>query len=187
VSDRSGKKGRRAYYDTSVTPSWNDLRERDKRTFLSFIAEPDENGCSAWHGQMRAGYPDWERVDHDTRTQFRALARRLLAQSHGVELSSLDQVVASCENPGCMAWGHLSINRLMRQEITEEEKRTALEMASARTPQCGKHSAPRFRACFKRQRSGNVTAFFKCIDCEMNRRSEKNQMGRSFKEKRRDF
>ena len=171
----------------TVTPEWSDLRPRDQRSFLLLIAEPDDKECSAWHGQMQAGYPVWERMDHEAKTRIRSHARRLLAQSHEVQLSDLDEVVATCGNAGCMTWAHLDVARKQSQRITEKEKQVALDKASDRIPQCAVHSNPRFRTCFTRQKSGNVTAHYRCINCEMQKKHEKNRIGRKFKAARRDF
>lgn len=173
-------------YDLSVRAAWGDLRRVDQRSFLALIADPDEDGCSAWHGQMVAGVPEWSRLDGAARTLIRGQARRILAQSQGVDLSPLDQVVVSCGNPGCMSWGHMSVKRQNGQRITEDEKRAALEKHSASTHECPDHPGASFRVCFVRQKSG-VKAFFKCTQCELRRRQEKNRAGRRFKDARRGF
>jgi hypothetical protein len=163
---------------------WSMLSPRERRSFLALIAEPDDRGCCAWHGHMCGGSPEWEKTDHVTGTRIRGKVRRLLAQSLGMEFSDFDQILASCENPGCVAPEHLYVNRRKSQEITDEEKEAALRKRAGRPPRCRRHTGADFRSFFVRDPSGNVRICFKCTQCELQRKRDKNTAGKSFREAR---
>jgi hypothetical protein len=173
-------------YDTAIKAEWNRLTPRDRRLFLSLIAEPDEHGCSAWLGQTRRGYPEWDRIDRESRIRIRGQARRLVAQSHGIQLGDRDLVAVTCENAGCMTWDHLAVERHDPLQISEKEKRAALQEASGRTHHCADHPGGRFRACFSRP-NGRVKVYFKCVGCDRRRNDELTAAAREFKELRHDF
>jgi hypothetical protein len=165
------------------TVSWQDLSALDRRQFLALISEPDGSGCSAWHGSMVGGAPQWSRFAPDDATVLYNQARRLLVESTGLSLKRLDQVFATCENPGCIALGHLQVCSKTDQKITDEEKRQAL--ALAHRPSCSVHPEAEFRPYFKRSAT-RVRAAFHCTSCQREQRRERNEAGRAFKGKRGD-
>lgn len=165
---------------------WGALSPRERRAFLALIAEPDGQGCSAWHGHMCGGSPEWEKTDPVTGARVRGKVRRLLAEHLGLEFSEFDQVLASCENPGCVAPDHLYVYRRRSQEITEEEKATALRKRAGRPPRCRRHADTEFWSFFIRDPNGNVRVSFKCKQCELQRRRDKNNAGKRFKEVRKE-
>jgi hypothetical protein len=135
---------------------------------------------------MCGGSPEWEKTDPATGSRVRGKVRRLLAQHMGMGFSEFDQVLVSCENPGCVAPEHLYVHRRKSQAITEQEKATALRKRAGRPPRCRRHTDTEFRLFFIRDPSGNVRVSFKCKQCELQRRRDKNKAGKGFREVRRE-
>ena len=163
---------------------WSMLSPREQRSFLALIADPDSQGCSAWHGFMCGGSPEWGTTDPVTGAKARGKVRRLLAQHLGMEFSEFDQVLVSCENPGCVAPEHLYVNRRKSQEVTDDEKAAALRKRAGRPPKCARHADAEFQMFFIRDPSGNVRVSFKCKSCALQRRRSKNKAGNKFRELR---
>jgi hypothetical protein len=135
---------------------------------------------------MCGGSPEWGTTDPVTGAKARGKARRLLAQHLGMTFSEFDQVLVSCENPGCVAPEHLYVLRRKSQAITEEEKVTALHKRAGRPPTCRRHAETEFQMFFIRDPSGNVRVSFKCKRCELQRRRNKNKAGTKFREVRKE-
>jgi len=101
-------------------------------------------------------------------------------------LRDVDQVLMTCDNPGCMAWEHVVVHRKQDQRITAEEKRRALVNASGHVPFCKDHSGANFKAYFTRRKHG-VVVKFKCRECESHKRHDRDGRGKAFKNLRKDY
>lgn len=159
--------------------SWGDLTPLDRRKFFALISEPEGDGCRAWYGSMVSGSPEWSRVVAADAEVLYNQARRLLIESAGRDLGSLDHVFVTCENWGCIALDHLQVQARNDQRITDEEKRQALARATF-TPSCSDHPDAKFRPAFRRGTEG-VRAVFQCNSCSRARKQRRNEAGRAFK------